>query len=228
MTLANRISNALLSLVLRITCRLDIQDLKDKVPMEGPMIIVSNHISTLEGPLLYLFMRPRHTIALAKQELWEKSFTRHLMQWWECIPVNREGMDREALNACFSVLDRKDILCIAPEGTRTEDGRLIQGKAGTGFIAFKKKVQILPIANYGIEDFSKNIRRLRRTPVTIKVGKPFIIESDKRRLNNEERQQVTDEMMLRIAELMPSEYHGFYADKVGSPYIFTKDVSQTL
>jgi 1-acyl-sn-glycerol-3-phosphate acyltransferase len=219
----NRITNAVFRTLLRIVCKLDTRELKAQVPMTGPMIIVTNHIGVLEGPILYLFLRPRDTIALAKQELWGHWFTRKIMSWWEAIPVNRDGMDREAMNACFRTLDESKMLCIAPEGTRSKDGRLQEGKAGTGFIAFKKQVTILPVANYGIEQLGENLRRFRRTPVIFKVGTPFSIISDKRRLSPEERQQITDEMMIRIARLMPEQYHGFYADRIDEQFIFTAD-----
>jgi len=225
MTVMNRIINSVLRGVVRLTCRINTEEL-EKIPANGPLILITNHINILEAPILYLFTRPRNTIALAKQELWNHAFTRALMNWWECIPVDRSGMDREALNACFSVLDRKDILCIAPEGTRNRNGQMIQGKAGTGFIAFKKKVPILPVANFGAESYIQNIKRLRRTKITFKVGEPFIIDTDKRRLTGEERQAVTDEMMIRIARLLPESYHGFYADRIDEPFIFTKTIKR--
>ena len=216
----NRIANSFFRGLLRVTCRLDREELK-KVPHTGPMIIITNHINVLEGPMLYLFMRPRNTIAMAKQELWNHAFTKRIMEWWECIPVNRGMLDRDAMNACFRVLDDEDLLCIAPEGTRSPDGRLQQGKAGTGFIAAKKRVPILPIANFGMEDYLKNFKRLKRTPVSIRVGKPFMVTIDKKRLSAEERQRLTDEMMIRLAKLMPDSYHGFYASMIDKPLTMT-------
>jgi 1-acyl-sn-glycerol-3-phosphate acyltransferase len=102
---------------------------------------------------------------------------------------------------------------------------LIQGKAGTSFIAAKSGVPILPIANWGIENYTKNIKRLRRTRVNFKVGTPFVISTEKKRFSAEERQQITDEMMIRIAELLPESYRGFYAERVGEARQFTADVS---
>ncbi len=219
----NRIANSIFRGILRTTCRMNQEEL-NKVPEHGPMIIVTNHINVLEGPLIYLFMRPRDTIAMAKQELWNHGFTKTIMNWWECIPINRGMLDREAMNSCFGILDEGKFLCIAPEGTRSPDGQLIQGKAGSGFIAAKKRVPILPIANCGMESYTKNLKRLRRTNVTIKVGKPFEIDLDKKRLTPDERQGITDEMMIRLAKLMPDSYHGFYASRVDDPLVLTKTI----
>ena len=215
--------NALFRTLLRITCRLDISELK-RVPAEGPMIIIVNHVSSIEGPLLYTFMRPRRTIALGKIELWEKLFTRKLMQWWEVIPVHRGETDMQAMKQCFEVLDKGDFLCIAPEGTRSNKAKLLQAKSGTSFIALKKRVPILPIAHYGIEDFSKNIRRLKRTPVIVRVGKPFELVLEKNRYTAEERQEMTDEMMRRIACMLPEQYRGYYTDSMDSPFIYTREI----
>jgi 1-acyl-sn-glycerol-3-phosphate acyltransferase len=211
-------------MILRITCRIDIKELQS-IPKQGPYILVINHLSVIEGPMMYLFLRPRNTIALAKKELWEHAFTRKIMQWWECIPIDRGSLDREALKACFDVLDRKDILCIAPEGTRSPDNTLIQGKAGTSFIASKSRAPILPVVNWGIEDYTKNLKRFKRTKVHFKVGTPFVISSEQKRFTGEQRQQITDEMMIRIAEILPESYRGFYTDRVNEPRVFTKDVS---
>lgn len=227
MTLTNRMANALMRTIFRITCRVHPEEL-EAIPQHGPFILVINHISVLEAPMMYLFMRPRNTIALAKKELWEHAVTRRIMQWWECIPIDRNGLDREALSSCFSVLEQQDILCIAPEGTRSADGSLQQGKAGTGYIAAKSRVPILPVANYGIESYGRNIRRLRRTDVHFTVGTPFVISSEKKRFSAEERQQITDEMMIRIARLLPPEYRGYYADRIDREFVFTSDAQSVL
>ena len=224
MTLMNRITNSAFRGVFRATCKLDKDELNN-VPEHGPMIIITNHINVLEGPMLYLFMRPRNTIAMAKQELWKHGFTKKIMEWWECIPVNRGMLDREAMNACFKVLDDEDILCIAPEGTRSPDGRLKQGKAGSGFIAAKKRVPILPIANFGMENYMENLKHFKKTRVSVRVGKPFEICLDKNRLSPDERQGITDEMMIRLARLMPDSYHGYYAGMVDRPLTMTRTVT---
>lgn len=223
MNILTGLVNATFRTLLRITCKLDISELK-KVPAHGPMIIIVNHVSNIEGPLLYTFMRPRRTIALGKVELWERLFTRKLMQWWEVIPVNRGETDMQAMKQCFDVLDKGDFLCIAPEGTRSNKAKLLQAKSGTSFIALKKRVPILPIAHYGLEDFSRNIKRLKRTPVIVRVGKPFELVLEKNRYTSDERQVMVDEMMRRIACMLPEQYRGYYSDSIDDPFVFTREV----
>ncbi|MDD3903504.1 MAG: lysophospholipid acyltransferase family protein [Sphaerochaeta sp.] len=208
MKLSVRFINALLRTFFRVCFSIDRKELA-KIPEQGPFLMMVNHTSNLEAPMLYVFLQPRKMFAMAKKELWEHSFMGWLMDAWKSIPVDRENMGRETMEACFAVLDQKNILAIAPEGTRSEDGCLQQGKAGVAFIAHKKDVPMIPIAITGFESFSKNIKRLRRTPITIRVGKSFEIIQKGGRID---RQALSDEIMLRLAELMPKEKRGFYTD----------------
>jgi 1-acyl-sn-glycerol-3-phosphate acyltransferase len=209
MKLSERITNAVLRTLLRMFFTMNLDEF-EKVPRTGPFMLIANHTSAFDGPLMYVFMRPREMVAMAKQELWDHAATRFLMNLWNSIPVDRENMGRQTMEQCFSILDRGDILAIAPEGTRSSNGMLQQGKAGVAFIAHKKQVPMVPIAITGFENFSKNIKRLRRTPLTIAVGKPFEVANTGGRLDAAGRQKLVDEIMLRLAELMPPSHWGFY------------------
>jgi 1-acyl-sn-glycerol-3-phosphate acyltransferase len=111
-------------------------------------------------------------------------------------------------------LSEAKILAVAPEGTRSNDGCLVRGKPGITILATKMDAPILPIAYYGHEEFRANIRKLRRTRMTIKVGKPFKMKLDGDQKNKEAMQAATDVIMLEIADLLPEKYHGVYADIV--------------
>ena len=211
MTLKARITNATLRTLFRLFFKIDRREF-DKMPRSGPFMIIANHTSTFDGPLMYVFMQPRKMIAMAKQELWDHWFTRYIMNLWESIPVDRENIGRQTMEQCFEVLDRKDILAIAPEGTRSKDGCLQQGKAGVAFIAHKKQVPMVPIVITGFERFKQHIRRCRRTPLTIRIGKPFRIVQGTGRLDASGRERLIEEIMLRLADLMPASHRGFYAD----------------
>jgi 1-acyl-sn-glycerol-3-phosphate acyltransferase len=74
------------------------------------------------------------------------------------------------------------------------------------------EVPIIPVAHYGGESFRRNIRRLRRTPIRFRAGRPFYIRRSPAGISRSERQRVADEVMMRLAELLPPAYRGFYAD----------------
>ncbi len=204
--------NALFRTLFRIFFRINIKAF-DQVPMTGPLLMLTNHTSTIEGPMVYVFLHPRKVVALAKKELWEHKFTGFLMNLWHSIPVDRENMSRESMEKCFGILDKGEILAIAPEGTRNKNGNLQQGKAGVAYIAHKKQATLLPMVTLGFEKFSYNLKRLRRTPITIIVGKPFEVVQKGGRLDAEVRQKLVDEMMMRLAELMPRSQWGYYANR---------------
>ncbi|RFU95188.1 1-acyl-sn-glycerol-3-phosphate acyltransferase [Sphaerochaeta halotolerans] len=217
MKLSERIVNGLLRAFFRICFKIDRSELKN-VPMEGPLLMMVNHTSNLEGPMLYEFLQPRKLHAMAKQELWENTFMAYLMETWGSIPVDRENMGRATMDACFKVLDQNHILAIAPEGTRSKDGTLQQGKGGVAFIAHKKNVPMIPVAVMGFEKTKANMKRLRRTAISIKVGKPFEIIQKGGRIDAETRQKLADEIMLHLAVLMSEEKRGYYR---GKPIEFT-------
>lgn len=212
MKLSERMINSLLRTFFRLFFRIDRSELA-KVPQAGPLLMMVNHTSNLEGPMLYAFLQPRPLHALAKQELWKQKFMAYLMNMWKSIPVDRQNMGRSTMDACFKVLEDRHILAIAPEGTRSKDGNLQEGKGGVAFIAHKKDVPMIPVAVMGFPSFSKNIKRLRRTVITIKVGEVFEIVQKGGRIDADTRQALADEIMMRLAIMMPNEMRGHYKDK---------------
>ena len=205
--------NGIIKGILRITCKIDTSEL-DKLPLKGPYILATDHINFLEAPVLYIFMRPRRTIAMAKKELWEKKFTAFLMNLWEVLPIDRNRVDIQGMKNCIKVLEDGDFLCLAPEGTRNKTGRLLSGKAGVIMFAQKGNAPIIPLAHWGGESVMKNLKRFKRTPISIRVGDPVKISIPEGvKSDSKVRQQIADEVMIQIARLMPEEYHGHYAGK---------------
>jgi len=68
----------------------------------------------------------------------------------------------------------------------------------------------MPVAYYGHENFEKNIKKFKRTKMTIRVGKPFHISLNGQPKNKSTMQSVTDAIMVEIARLLPKEYRGVY------------------
>ncbi|MBI9100108.1 MAG: 1-acyl-sn-glycerol-3-phosphate acyltransferase [Spirochaetaceae bacterium] len=212
MTVKEKIINSLIRTALDLFCKIDKSDL-NKIPLKGPAILITNHVSTLEGPLFYVNLRPRKTIAMAKAELFDKFFTRTILSTWDAVPIKRGAADMHAIKSCFKVLEKGDFLCIAPEGTRSKTGKLLRGKAGTTLFATQKKVPIIPMVHWGILDLGKNAKKLKRTSVNIKVGKPFYVEKKTEgKITSEDRQNMADEMMYQIASYLPEELRGYYED----------------
>ena len=105
-------------------------------------------------------------------------------------------------------------MVLAPEGTRSQSGALLEGRPGASYLATKANVPIIPVALMGTEDWlvKSQITRLRRSKVIIKVGKPFTLPPIKGEYRENSLQDHTDEIMLRIAALLPPAYRGVYAN----------------
>jgi 1-acyl-sn-glycerol-3-phosphate acyltransferase len=199
-----------------ILCRIDKSDFP-KIPAHGPLILAGNHISSLEVPLVYVHLHPRKIIGLAKIETWDSKFMGWLFSLWKAIPVRRGEADLDAIRACLEVLKAKNILAIAPEGTRSYHGRLLRGQPGIAMLALHAGVPILPMAHWGAETFGANLRRLKRTDFHLRVGSPFYLDAQGRKVNGEIRQSMADEIMAQIANLLPEEYRGEYLDCKSPP-----------
>jgi len=209
------ISRWFLNMVIRfgtnILCRIDKSDLL-KVPEHGPLILVTNHINSLEVPLLFVHLQPRKLIGLAKIETWDNKIMGWLFDLWDAIPVRRGEADLDAIRACLEALKDGNILAIAPEGTRSFNGQLQRGQPGISMIALHAGVPILPIAHWGAENFGINFKKFKRTDFHIRVGKIFYLDAKAEKVNGKIRQAIADEIMSQIAALMPVEYRGVYSE----------------
>lgn len=192
-----------------ILCRIEHKPLTN-VPKHGPLILAINHIGSLEVPLFAALLQPRKTIALAKIETWNNKLMGWLFDLWEAIPIRRGEVDLEAIRRCLIVLKAGRMLVVAPEGTRSYNGRLQRGQPGISFITLRSGSPILPIAHWGGENFGTNLRHIKRTDFHIRVGRPFTLDAKGQKVTREVRQVMADEIMYQLAVLMPEEYRGEY------------------
>ena len=202
--------NALFRFLLRVVCRLDARAFH-RIPAQGAAIIVTNHINFLDSPLLASFLFPRKLAALSKKENLSNPGYAYFAGLWRAIPIDRGAVDTEAFKRCLAWVEDGGMLGLAPEGTRSKTGVLGRGKAGVAVLAHRAGVPIWPLAHWGGEDFWTNLKRRRRTPVTVRVGKPFMIQPAGS-VTKTVRQEIADEVMCRIALLMPEKYRGPYSE----------------
>lgn len=208
--LVYRSFNIFVKAVFSVLCKVDTREIK-QVPMQGPLILVSNHINFLEVPVLFSFFQPRPMTALVKSENWNHPFFRNLFTLWGGIPIRRGEADLDAFQSAQEALEKDMILAISPEGTRTQ-GKLIKGHPGIVLLAVRSGAPILPVAHWGGENFWDNLHKFRRTDFHIHVGKPFHITAKRKELTREVREIATDEIMYQLATLLPMQYRGEYSD----------------
>jgi 1-acyl-sn-glycerol-3-phosphate acyltransferase len=211
--------NAVLRWFFGLLCRIPVQEFQ-KFPTCGPLILVGNHINFLEAPVLFPHLDNPQVVALAKRETWKNPLFNFLFNLWHIIPIDRGLVDREAFRLCLEALEQGRILVVSPEGTRSKDGQLLQGKPGVLALALRSGAPLFPAAFYGHENFWDNLKHLRRTPLNVAVGQPFRLDPQAGCDGREVRQAVTDEIMCKIAELMPDPYRGYYREAAKAPYRF--------
>ncbi len=220
--------NVAIRIALRIVARVRAPGI-GRVPRSGPLIIAVNHINFLEVPLIYMLLRPRRVIGIAKAETWDNPLLRLVADEWEAIPIRRAGADTAAFRRAATELRRGAIVVIAPEGTRSGDGTLRRGHAGVITLAARTGAPVLPMAHFGGERVWACWRRLRRPVVTVRVGSPITIEpgaagatgEQRLPLSRAERERLLRLVMVQIAGLLPEAYRGEYgaaveAESVGS------------
>lgn len=212
----------IVKLATSLLCRIDAPDL-DKVPMHGPLITYSNHTGQIEVAVLFAHLQPRPLTGWAKNESWDNPFLNWLFNLWGLIPVRRGEADTMALRKAMAALEKGYIFGIAPEGHRNITGQLKRAHPGTVLLALHSGAPLLPVAHWGGENFLKNLARFRRTDFHVRVGEPFYLNTAGTRMTRETRQQIVDEMMYRLAELLPVQYRGEYEKVTGRASFFVKE-----
>jgi 1-acyl-sn-glycerol-3-phosphate acyltransferase len=210
MTIAG-VVNFTLRGISRTICEIDDTEL-NRIPAEGPLILAGNHVNFLDAPILLSHLQPRKVVPLVKVETWRNPFIGMLFSQWESIPIRRGEADMGAFRESLRVLKEGKILVIAPEGTRSGNGKLLKGQPGIVPLAIKSGAPILPIASFGSEVFWDRIKGFSRTPFTMRVGRPFCLKYERTLPSREEREVMTAEIMYQIAALLPAEYRGYYSD----------------
>ncbi|MEZ4861556.1 MAG: lysophospholipid acyltransferase family protein [Caldilineaceae bacterium] len=207
----------------------------ENVPQQEPLIVIANHFSWFDAPLLTLYLpfQPAFMVASESQRFW---FVRIFMRAFHGIPIWRGKVDRKALSSALSTLRQGRVIGIFPEGgidprfaerrargeeitdtygfVSRHDAQLTHPEPGTAYLALASQARILPVALLGTEQILANLMRFRRTSVTLRIGPAFGPLTIERELQNAERRQrlnrLADHIMQRIAVLFPPENRGPY------------------
>lgn len=128
--------------------------------------------------------------------------------------MRRGEVDRRALRRCLSILSSGGILGMSPEGTRSKTGALQRAKPGVAYFVQKTGAPLLPVAVWGTEMMLSGWKPFHRQEVHISIGEPFDLSTPGEKLRGKDLQTLADQIMLRIARLLPKKYWGAYADRM--------------
>ncbi|MCS6908733.1 MAG: lysophospholipid acyltransferase family protein [Anaerolineales bacterium] len=184
----------------------------EKVPLSGGCILASNHLSRLDPPLLFMLIERDDLTALVADKYKKYPLIPWLVRVLKGIWLNREEADFRALKDAIRFLEQGGLLGIAPEGTRSPTKGLLPGKPGVAYLADKTGVPVIPVAISGTEGAIFKILTLRRPKIRVVFGDPVQLPPVERERREEMLQRNTEEILCRIAALLPPEYRGVYAD----------------
>jgi 1-acyl-sn-glycerol-3-phosphate acyltransferase len=184
----------------------------ERVPLEGPVILASNHASYLDPPLVGACLR-RGINYLARETLFRFPVVGWILRKWNSVPVDRDGGGAAGLRAILDRLLAGGAIILFPEGTRTPDGQLQHARSGIGLTVIKSQAPVVPVRVFGtFKAYGRHLRVPRPYPVAVKFGQPMRFEKlraeaktcPKPRLK-QIYQEVAQEIMDAIAKLEPHE-----------------------
>ncbi|RQD74423.1 MAG: 1-acyl-sn-glycerol-3-phosphate acyltransferase [Candidatus Syntrophonatronum acetioxidans] len=185
----------LFRLIYKIFFRLEVTG-AENVPVTGPVILCSNHISWMDPTLMGCVME-RRIHYMAKEELFENFVSGFICKKLEAFPVKRTAVDRRALKIALQILKQGKVLALFPEGTRSKTGKLRKPLPGAGFIALKSGSPVVPAA-------IKGPYKLFR-PLKVSFGPPLTFDS-KGNDKGKSSEVISLEIMQNIANLLDQKY----------------------
>lgn len=205
-----RAIRAVIGLLLKVLARVDVEGLGN-IPKRGPYLLVTNHLHWLDSPLMMTILPHRANVFAADK--WAGHWLiGPLMKSVNAIFVNRGEVDRKALRAALAILSAGGMLGMAPEGTRSKTGGLQHGRSGAAYLAYHARAPLLPVVCSGQERVVSSLFRLRRARVRVVIGRPFDPPAIQTKVTMAQLDAFTQDIMYRLAAMLPPEYRGEYAD----------------
>lgn len=180
-------------------------------------MVCANHQATVDPPLVPAFLPRGDSWSMAKSEYFEKQdLIKWVMTSYHAFPVVRHSPDRRALRRALEILGSGQVLVMYPEGTRVAEGGLKRAQPGVGYLARRAGVPVQPVALLGTRDcLPKGARWPRRARVELRFGPAFRVRRRRPDGRPVDNQEAADAIMLAIAEQLPAEVRGEYADLEG-------------
>lgn len=205
-----RVIRGVVRFLLRLLSRLEIEGLEN-IPDQGPYLLVTNHLHWLDPPVVMAAF-PHRAYVFAAEKWGKNRLLGPLFRSLDAIFVQRGEVDRKALRQALAVLRGGGVLGLAPEGTRSKTGALQQGRSGAAYMAYQTGIKLVPVVATGQKQLFPSLWRFRRARVRVVFGPPFEPPPVEGRVRAAHVHAFTEEIMYRLAAMLPPEYRGVYAD----------------
>ena len=194
------IAKAIFSIFCKIYFRLEVKG-ADNVPKNGGVLVASNHSSFLD-PVIVGVGISRATYYLTKQSLFEIPILGLLIRSLHTIPIKRSMVSVSTFKELIKSLHSKKAIILFPEGTRSTDGKLGQGKVGVGMLALRTNVPIVPVYIDGAaRAFPKGGKWIQPKKIRVVFGKPIMPKSRDVALQRLYYQEISAQVMESINSL---------------------------
>ena len=188
---------------------------RHNVPKAGPLLLVANHLTYLEPPLIGVVL-PRRLTFLTLQEVFRVAWVGRFARAVGMLPVAPSGpRTLDGVRLALQLLEQGEVVGIFPEGTRSLTPGLLRANPGVALLAARSGVPILPVAVTGTERLDSVAHFLFARPrgarVRVVIGEPFRPRVPTGKVDH---QALADQIMMELAKLLPPAYRGAYADVV--------------
>ena len=171
----------------------------NNLPKEGPYILAPNHIDDVDPVPIAAAVKKPITFLMAQDQAelpWYKAWG----PWsYGVLLVNRENVQISTIKKIQKQINKKERICIFPEGTIKGEG-LKEGKRGVAYFAIKNEIPIIPTAIIGTKGIIEKIKKLKRERVKVVFGKPIFVKK------GDEEKKITQQVMATLKKMLPADY----------------------
>jgi len=174
----------------------------ERLDLSGGALLVCNHASFMDPPLVGVAFDEEINF-LARKSLMSNKLAQSVYKAWNSIPVDQDKPDMSSLKAVVRLLKKGEKVLIFPEGSRTPDGKLLEGQPGVGLIVSKAQVPVIPMRLFGTrEALPYGAKFFQPAEVTLVVGEPWYYEpANYRETGKELYTRISKELMTEIEKL---------------------------
>jgi 1-acyl-sn-glycerol-3-phosphate acyltransferase len=207
------IIRGLIRLIFNLIARVEVRGYEN-LPRDASFVIATNHLGIADVPIAFYGLDRWDMFVVIGEKWRDVGLFRWVGKHFNFIFIDRFNPDIKALRKIISLMEKNNILVIAPEGTRSRTGGLIEARPGVSYLATKLGRPIVPVGITGTEDKNllDNLKKLRRSHIIVTAGTPFTLPPLPRENRDAVLKKYTDEIMCHIAALLPEKYRGVYAD----------------